>query len=65
VSTPTDMAIKYVSIRDSKFYNILQNASIAQDLTFKGLILSISQNASINVTLMGNIVDNYHMLTDA
>jgi hypothetical protein len=65
VSTPTDMAIKYVSIRDSKFYNILQNASIAQDLSFKGLILSISQNASINVTLMGNIVDNYHMLTDA
>ena len=65
MSTPTDMAIKYVSIRDSKFYNILQNASIAQDLGFKGLILSISQNASINVTLMGNIVDNYHMLTDA
>jgi hypothetical protein len=65
VSTPTDMSIKYVSIRDSKFYNILQNASITQDLSFKGLILSISQNASINVTLMGNIVDNYHMLTDA
>ena len=65
MSTPTDMAIKYVSIRDSKFYNILQNASITQDLGFKGLILSISQNASINVTLMGNIVDNYHMLTDA
>jgi hypothetical protein len=59
------MSIKYVSIRDSKFYNILQNASITQDLSFKGLILSISQNASINVTLMGNIVDNYHMLTDA
>ena len=59
------MAIKYVSIRYSKFYNILQNASITQDLGFKGLILSISQNASINVTLMGNIVDNYHMLTDA
>jgi hypothetical protein len=65
VSTPTDISIKYVSIRDSKFYNILQNASITQDLSFKGIILSISQNSSINVTLMGNIVDNYHMLTDA
>lgn len=65
MSSPTDMSIKYVSIRDSKFYNILQNASITQDIGFKGLILSISQNSSINVTLMGNIVDNYHMLTDA
>jgi hypothetical protein len=35
------MSIKYVSIRDSKFYNILQSASVTQDLNFKGLILSI------------------------